>query len=126
MIIGTVNANEDAVVRFLVRGTGGILHETEAVVDTGFNGFVSLPSSLISALGLPFVRTEQTLLANGSREEVAVHEGTIFWDAGKRTVLVQATDGDPLIGMALMRGYELTVQVRINGDVFIKPMAPGV
>jgi len=40
-----------------------------------------LPSSLISALDLPFVRTEQTLLANGSVEEVAVHEGTISWDA---------------------------------------------
>lgn len=123
MITGIVTANEDAVIRLLVRGAGSILHEVEAVVDTGFNGYLSLPAALVTALGLPYLRTERTILANGSIEDCAVHEVTVLWDEQERAVLVQATEGDALIGMAMMHDYKLTIEVKGNGNVLLEALS---
>jgi predicted aspartyl protease len=41
MIIGVVNANREATLRFVVRGANGQEHELEAVIDTGFTGFLT-------------------------------------------------------------------------------------
>jgi hypothetical protein len=38
VIIGTVNASREAIVRFRVQGPGGLAEEIAAIVDTGFNG----------------------------------------------------------------------------------------
>lgn len=99
------------------------MHEIETVVDTGFNGYLSLPSALISALGLPYLQTERAILANGSIEDCAVHEGTVSWDGQVRAVLVQAADGDPLVGMAMMRGYKLTIEVTNGGEVRLQTLS---
>lgn len=44
MIKGAVNANREARLRLTVRGLSGQEREIEAVIDTGFNGFLTLTS----------------------------------------------------------------------------------
>ena len=44
---------------------------------------------------------------------------TVDWDGQSRNVEVEAADAQPLIGMALMQGSELRVQVRPGGSVTI-------
>ena len=122
MITGIVNAGGDAVVRLLVRGSGNILHEVEAVVDTGFNSFVSLPPNLVDALGLPYLRMERNILADGSVEECSIHEAVVLWGGREHTVPVQASGGDTLIGMAMMRGYELRIQVTDGASVTLQAL----
>ena len=52
MIIGVVNGNLEAIIRLVVRGPNGQEDEIEAVIDTGFTGFLTLPPSLIVSPGL--------------------------------------------------------------------------
>ena len=54
MIEGVVNAAREAVVTISVRGPDGQAREIEAVIDTGYSGFLTLPASLVEDLGLPF------------------------------------------------------------------------
>ena len=47
MIEGAVNANLEAVVTLSIQETPGQTWEVEAVVDTGFNGYLTLPLMLM-------------------------------------------------------------------------------
>lgn len=55
MMSGTVNSDPEAVLRLSLRDAGGAPHGAGAVIDTGFNGFLTLTPSLIEALGLPWL-----------------------------------------------------------------------
>ncbi len=70
-------------------------------------------------------------LANGDRVKLAdgsicifhVYEGKVIWDGKVRKILVDEADADPLVGMRLMKGYELNIQVRYHGRVSIKRLS---
>ena len=68
MIEGVVNSAFDAVVNLVIRGSSGRAREIEAVIDTGYKGFLTLPPELIAELGLPFVTRGTAFWADG--EEV--------------------------------------------------------
>lgn len=119
MIVGSVNAYREAIVCLWIYDSRGQSREIEVVVDTGFNGALTLPSSIIRSLGLPFRRSGRALLADGSESLFDVHEATIDWDGQSRRISVDAAETDPLLGMALLEGYELRVQARSGGGVFI-------
>jgi clan AA aspartic protease len=109
----------EATLRLSVEDTRGQVHELEAILDTGFNGFLTLPSAVIRALGLPWLYRQQGQLADGNFQVLDVFAVTILWDGQRRTVEVEALDAQPLAGMALMRGYELRVHVEPGGVVTI-------
>ena len=102
VITGVVNAYREAIIRLPVRGPWA-QEEIEAVVDTGFDGFLSLPSPLIAAFDLPFRRRGRAILADGSESFFDVHEATVVWDGQPRRVVVDTADIDPLVGMALLK-----------------------
>jgi clan AA aspartic protease len=118
MTVGSVNASLEAVVRLTVQGTRG-QQEIEAVVDTGFSGYLTLPTPLIEALGLPPSGRGRAILADGSEVSFNVHEAEVMWHEPPRRVFVAVADTDPLVGMALLYGQELKVQVVDGGGVFI-------
>ncbi len=76
MIEGVVNASLEAVITLTLRGLEGQTREIEAVVDTGFNGFLTLPPSLVTELGLPFQSRDRVILANGREEMFDIHDAT--------------------------------------------------
>lgn len=119
MITGTVNPDREATIRLVVRGPAGQDQEVEAIIDTGFNGFLTLPPSVVAALGLPHLGRGRAILANGSDEFFDVHAVTVLWDGEPRAVEVDAADTDALVGMALLYGYELRVPVIDGGTVVI-------
>jgi predicted aspartyl protease len=55
MMTGAVNADLEALLLLTVHGGGGPSREVETVIDTGFNGFLTLPPALIAALGLSWL-----------------------------------------------------------------------
>jgi clan AA aspartic protease len=85
----------------------------------GFNGFLTLPPALIAGLGLPWLCRRQGQLADGSLLAFDVHVVTVDWHGQTRTVEVEATDAQPLLGMALMEGSELRIQVAPSGAVAV-------
>jgi clan AA aspartic protease len=122
MIRGIVNADREVIVRLLVRGPTGRQQRIKTVIDTGFDNWLTLPPALITALRLPWVQRGHAILADGSTVLFDIYEGTVVWDRRKRRIPVYELGGTPLIGMALLEGYELTVQVRKRGKVAIQAL----
>ncbi|MYA49505.1 MAG: hypothetical protein F4047_05615 [Caldilineaceae bacterium SB0670_bin_27] len=52
MIEGVVNAAYEAVITLPLQGPAGQTQEVEAVVDTGFNRFLTLPPEVVNELEL--------------------------------------------------------------------------
>ena len=120
---GVVNADYEAVITLPLRGPTGQTREVEAVVDTGFNGSLTLPPTLVMELGLPFRNCVRAVLANGSEESFDVFGVTVLWDGQPRFVLAGAADATPLVGMTLMDSHDLHVRVMDGGRVVIEPVA---
>jgi hypothetical protein len=51
-----------------------------------------------------------------------IYEATVRWDGRARRVSVDEVDVMPLVGMALLYGYELTMQIVAGGKVLLKPL----
>ena len=119
MIVGVVRAGE-ARIRLKIRGPRGRQREIEAMIDTGYTACLTLPPALVASLGLPWQSLDRGTLADGSECLFDVYEATLLWDRRARRIPVAETETDPLVGMALLRGYELKMQVRPGGKVTIK------
>ena len=122
MIEGTVNENCEATIRLTLHGIAGEKHEIEAIIDTGFTGHLTLPMALIDQLSLSWQNRAQALLADGSLHVFDAYLGTILWNGQDRTVEVDAADTEPLVGMELLRGHCLRVDVVENGAVKIEAL----
>ncbi len=123
MIRGRVTADRDATIPLEVTGPNRQWQWTEAVIDTGFNGFLSLPSALVHTLRLPLVGNRRATLGDGSVAVLDVYLATVLWHEQEREVLVLQADSDPLIGMSLLYGNQVTLNVVDNGDVLIDELA---
>lgn len=66
MITGIVNANREPTIQLRVCGPDRQEQEIEAIIDPGFNGFLTLPPTLVAALDLPRLGRGRAILANGS------------------------------------------------------------
>ena len=120
MIEGVVNDSSEAVITLALRGPAGQAREIEAVIDTGYNGFLTLPWSLVNELGLPFRFRGRALLANGREEPFDVHGITVLWDGQPRYVEADVMGTAPLVGMSLLDNYSLYVEVASGGRVVIR------
>jgi clan AA aspartic protease len=96
--------------------------EVEAVVDTGFDGELTLPSRTIRRLGYPHAGSAGGTLADGSEVQFDFHEGQVLWHGAVRPVAVIAAEGQPLIGMALLRGSRLSVKVLPGSEVTVSEL----
>ncbi len=123
MITGVVTAARHAVVRVRIGGRVGRAVEIEALVDTGFNGELTLPLATIEAPELEWLRSGRALLADGSDVRFDSYEATIDWDGAMRPITVDTADTEPLVGMALLDGYEVTIQAVVGGTVTITALA---
>ena len=120
MIQGVVNASHEAVVPISLQGPDGQVQDIEAVVDTGYSGFLTLPTTLVAELDLPFAYVGWAFLANDDEVAFDVHDATIIWDGQPRHIMADATGSTPLVGMALLDRHSLYVEVENGGHVVIQ------
>ena len=119
MIIGIMQKRE-ARVRLMVRGVRQRQQEIDAIVDSGYTGWLTLPPSVISSLDLRWQTLGRGVLADGSVTSFDVYRAKVVWDGRIRAVFVDEFDATPLVGMAMLRGYEYKTQVRARGKVMIR------
>lgn len=124
MISGTVTRNLDAVIRLTVRGPNGQSRRIRAVIDTGFDGCLTLPSGLIAELELPWHRRGVAELADGSETIFDVYRATVFWNRRLRAIRVDEAETWALVGMELLMDHELNLKVYRGGAVTIRPLRP--
>ena len=120
MIQGVVNAALEAIVPITIRGPMGHTREVDAVIDTGFTDYLTLPPSLVAELGLAFDGVGRVFLADGTEARFGVHIATVLWDGERRDIYVYAADTTPLIGMRMLEDHDLSIQVRDGGRVVVE------
>ena len=123
MILGAVNDAYEAVISLTVQGPSGQSSEVEAVIDTGFTGFLSLPSAMAAALALPFLTNESAFLADGSLVTFSVHDATVLWHGQAKRVYAHLADATPLVGMRMLDRHNLNIDVEDGGRVAIQARA---
>lgn len=117
MIEGVVNAAYEPVVTLAVQGPAGQTMETEAVIDTGFTGFLTVTPAVVTELGLVLEGTSRATLADGREVTFDVYDVAVLWDGGPRYVLADAADTIPLVGMRLLDNHNLNIDVVDGGRV---------
>ena len=120
MIQGVVNAALEALVTLTVQGPTEQNREIEAVVDTGFSGFLTLPTDLVGELGLLYQYRGRAILADGSEAFFHVYDVNVLWDNRLMRIETHAADTTPLVGMRLLDHHDLSIQVMDGGRVVIQ------
>lgn len=123
MIQGVVNAAYEAVVSLSLQGPAGQVRDIEAVVDTGYSGYLTLPTNVVTELDLPFAHIGRAFLANDDEVSFDVHDVTVLWDDQPRPIKADATGSTPLVGMLLLDGHDLSIEVERGGLVVIQAKA---
>jgi clan AA aspartic protease len=93
--------------------------EIECVVDTGFEGFLTLPSPAIAKLGLPYLGQINAKLADNSNVATNVYLATILWNGVEKDVAVLGMGHRPLIGTALLEDFHLSIDFCDGGTVLV-------
>jgi clan AA aspartic protease len=123
MIKGRVNESYEATVKLNLLDATGEDREIEAIIDTGYNGYLTLPTALIEVMGLPWQGQNEVLLADGTSRVLDVYDGIVSWNGRERPIYVDAIDTETLVGMGLLRGYGLRVDVVRDGMVAIEALS---
>jgi clan AA aspartic protease len=123
MMFGTVNHNCEAIIKIAVGRIGLPKITVDAVIDTGFTSFLSLPLSIITDLGLPWHYRDVGTLGDGSEVIFEIYKAAIIWDGQNQIIDVAASDADPLVGMGLLHGFKLQIEAVECGRVTIEALS---
>ena len=122
MITGKIVNNQEAAIELEVVGTDQ-LEKIQTIIDTGFSGELTLPGNLIDRLGLPRIGDLPIILGDGYEVSVEMYLAIVLWHGEERIVQVLRTDdGKPLIGMSLLYGNRLILDIVTDGEVTIETL----
>jgi clan AA aspartic protease len=119
MILGSVNANREAIIQIAVLNDNKQIKAIKAVIDTGYTGDLMLPRAIVDDLGLILRGIQDAILGDGSIKIFEMYAGSVIWDGQIRRVEVNASATECLIGMGLLEDYKLEIEGRSGGVVKI-------
>ena len=122
MLSGRVNTNLEARVNLELIGRHGKFQTVEFVLDTGFDGDLSLPADRIQELDLELLDLYEGVLANEQTAFYLGYDGLVEWHGRRRSVVVLESPGDPLLGMNLLWRNRITMDVHANGPITIEEL----
>jgi clan AA aspartic protease len=123
MMQGIVNASCEATVSLVLSNESRQTQLINAVIDTGYTGFLSLPREIIVLLNLPWTGIDRGTLGDGSEVTFEVYAAKVIWDGEYRNIPINEAETDPLVGMSLLYGYDLQIQAVEGGRVTIKALS---
>ena len=118
-----MNAAYEPVITLAVQGPSGRTSEIEAVVDTGFSGFLTVTPALATELELDLRGTSLATLADGSEVALPQYGVAVLWDGQPRYIEAAVADATPLVGMRLLDRHNLNIDVENGGRVLIEAIA---
>ena len=121
MMYGSVNQNCEAMLPIVVKNKTQT-ELVDAVIDTGFSGLLTLPFSTITALNLTWKGRDVATLGDGTSCIFEVYIAEVIWDGQYRTIDINESETVPLIGMRLLRGYDLHIQAIEGGSVRVEAL----
>lgn len=114
MIVGEIDANLEA------RVTLSLSHKERSqdvlfLVDSGFNGYLAVPQSVVSLLGLPLATVQRGITADGRVHFFDTVDVCVIWDDQPKFIRAQVLD-EPLIGTRMLSGHDMQVRWEVGGD----------
>jgi len=95
----------------------------EFLVDTAFDGHLSLPPSVIHRLVATYSLDQRIRTATGTETTQAAYEVEIDFGRELRTIIVLELDNDsPLLGALLLTQNLVTLEMTDGGEVTIEPL----
>ena len=122
MMFGSVNNSCEAIIKVAVGRIGSPKITVDAVIDTGFTSFLSLPLSVILDLDLPWHYRDVGVLGDGSEVIFEIYKASVIWDGQNQIIDVAASESDPLVGMSLLYGFKLQIEAVEGGTVAIEAL----
>ncbi len=120
MILGHVR-DRFARITLSLRGLDGPLR-VEFLVDTGFDGDLSLPLSLVSRMETSYAASRRVRLADGYESNQDYRQIMLSWDEDTIPIEVLVIETNPLIGVLLMEDYLLQAEMQEEGEVSLEPL----
>ena len=123
MICGIVNANLEATITLHIVSPNGLRHEITAIIDTGYNGALTLPHATVLALALMPSASRMVTLGDASQRVLDFYTANIYWEGRVRRIRVLCVEGSPLVGTVLLQGYKLEANFTPGGAVVLTPLS---
>jgi clan AA aspartic protease len=114
------NTGLEAWVNITLAGNQRIFQTVEAIVDTGYTGWLTAPEATAYRLGLETTDTRHGTLADGQDRETEICEAVVLWHERPVDIWVDVTGAAPLIGTDMLAGSRLTIDWRDGGEVLIE------
>jgi predicted aspartyl protease len=120
MITGIVNARRELTLALPVYGPGGQFQSLTFVIDTGYNGDLCLPQSMVTALSLSPLAPKPVKLGDSSWKTLPFYRAEADWDGQRRPVRILCVEGDPLVGTALLDGFRMEADCVPGGSLLLR------
>jgi len=121
VIRGSVDSDRQAILSRELFGLNGQPLVVSAAIDTGYDGILTITPDIAAALQSPFRETRTYELGNGELVDFPIHDVTLMWDEQTRNVAAIVTSGGVLVGMSLLHGFTLFIDVIDGGEIRIEP-----
>ena len=120
MILGHVRDNLPRVTLSLPGIAGPVF--IEFIVDTGFDGELALPSSLVRQLEADYQGDKPIMLADSFARSQPSFEVALDWEEESRPTEILVLEGAALLGSVLLAGSLLQAEMTDGGEVSIEPL----
>ena len=116
---GIVNEYFEATVSLNVLGAGGANLVVDFVIDTGCTEEMILPPGIIDRLHRTRSSDMVLTVADGTTDAYARYRVSVEWHSQPREAIAIRMGTEPLVGMRLLRGSNLSVDADPGGRVTI-------
>jgi len=118
MIHGHVRDNFPRLTLALTGREGPI--SIEFLIDTGFDGSLALPTSLVMRLNANYIMDEVVRMADGTQRRRPVYETEIDWNGASRSAYILVLDsGMPLLGVEMVADHSVYLEMTDGGEVTV-------
>jgi clan AA aspartic protease len=121
MIVGRVDENIEARVTLSLLNRGA-KEDISFLVDSGFNGYLAIPESVVRQLNLPLATVQRGATADGRVSYFDTVDVCVIWDGNPTNVRAQVLD-EPLIGTRMLRGFDMQVRWEVGGVIQLTPVS---
>lgn len=118
MILGRVRDSLPRVTLDLPSAAGSV--PVEFILDTGFEGDLTLPRSVLLRLEVRPLFLSLRSMADGTLRECPVYQLAMEWNEELRDVEILCLEHNPLLGTLLLEGWHVAIDLVEGGEVLLE------
>lgn len=117
LLVGEMNTTKQITVTLAILDDSGLSQDVQCMINTGFMGHLTLPTSAIEVLGLEYVTDADLVLAGVPTRRARQFAASIEWLGNQIILPILELESRPLVGMRLLYGCDLHAHLLDGGFV---------